>query len=121
MQAGTCYEHLAGPLAVAITDALVSRRDLHLSGREYRVTKWGLATMEQMGVNVGELRTRRGAFALPCLDRTEHRPHVAGALGAGMAQTMAARKWIIVRPGRRLVLTTAEGRFELGRTLGIEA
>jgi hypothetical protein len=106
---------------VAITDALGSRRDIHLDGREYHLTICGRETMNQLGVNTGELRTRRRAFALACFDRTERRPHLAGALGAGMKEAMSRRGWIILERERRLVLTTAEGRFELRRTLGIEA
>ena len=79
-----CYDHLAGVLGVAVTEGLVGRGVLQLApdGSAYGVTSDGEAWLDRLGVDVAAARLRRRSFARACLDWSERRPHLAGALGA---------------------------------------
>jgi hypothetical protein len=78
-RAPTCYDHLAGRLGVAIADAMIDRG--LLSG--WALTARGTAWLADLGVDVGPPASRR-PMVRPCLDWTERRPHLAGALGAAL-------------------------------------
>ncbi len=118
--ARTCYDHLAGGLGVAVTDALVCRGFLTERGEDFVVTPDGLKWFEKFGVDVQVLRGTRRVFARRCLDWSERRPHLAGALGAAVTEQMLARRWVArMRNSRGLAITEA-GRRGLHRALGIE-
>ena len=104
----TCYDHLAGRLGVGITDALLARRVLRRSDGGFEVTGRGERLLGRLGVDVGAAREQRRAFALACLDWTERRSHLAGALGAGLCDRLFELGWVD-RPGsgRAAVLTEA--------------
>jgi hypothetical protein len=118
-RARTCYDHLAGELGVAVTDALVEEGTLTLDGDGFAVTRRGRPWIEELGLDLEALRRTRRSFARACVDWTERRPHVAGSLGAGIAATFFARGWVRRRPGGRAVLVTAAGADWLERTLGV--
>jgi len=104
----TCYDHVAGRLGVGITDALLARRVLRRSDGGFEVTGRGERLLGRLGVDVGAAREQRRAFALACLDWTERRSHLAGALGAGLCDRLFELGWVD-RPGsgRAAVLTEA--------------
>ncbi len=118
-RARTCYDHLAGELGVAVTDALVEREILEHDAGEFAVTGSGRAWLQQLGLDLEALRRTRRSFARGCVDWTERRPHVAGSLGAAIAATFFSRGWVRRRPGGRAVEVTAAGAEWLERTLGI--
>jgi DNA-binding transcriptional ArsR family regulator len=100
----TCYDHLAGAVAVSLFDALIRKR--WLTSPAYDVSPLGERHLIQIGVDVELARHRRRAFARPCLDWTERRPHLAGAVGASLAEAFLANGWARRQPtGRGLVLT----------------
>lgn len=112
----TCYDHLAGRLGVGITDALLARRALRRSDGGFVVTGSGERLLGRMGVDVGTTRERRRAFALACLDWTERRSHLAGALGAELCDRLFELGWVERHgSGRAAGLTKAgsEGFREL--------
>jgi DNA-binding transcriptional ArsR family regulator len=118
--ARTCYDHLAGELGVAITDALLGRGALVLRDTSFDLTEDGEALLvERLGVDVAAARSGRRAFARACLDWTERRPHLAGALGAALADSVLERGWARRRPGDRGLLVTPQGEAGLAETLGI--
>ena len=120
--ARTCYDHLAGQVGVALCDALVSRAALVAGGDGYLLTSDGEALLGGLGVPVAAARQSRRHFARPCLDFTERRPHLAGALGAAVCGRLMDLRWL-VRPaggGRALKLTDA-GRRGLADSLGVTA
>lgn len=119
-RARTCYDHLAGELGVAVTDALVDRDVLARDdGSGFAVTRAGDVWLEELGLDLGALRRARRSFARGCVDWTERRPHLAGSLGAGIATTFFARGWVRRRPGGRALAVTAAGAAWLDDTLGI--
>jgi DNA-binding transcriptional ArsR family regulator len=111
----TCYDHLAGVCGVALHDALLEREWLSPA---YDVTPAGLDGLTGWGVDVEAARARRRSFARPCLDWTERRPHLAGALAAGITDGLVGRGWFVRRSADsralRLTDTGRAGLEELG-------
>lgn len=118
--ARTCYDHLAGQVGVALHDALVAGEALAAGGDGYRLTGNGAALLTRLGVDVAGAAAARRAFARPCLDFTERRPHLAGALGAALCARLLADGWL-VRPatGQRGLRVTGRGRDALAAHFGI--
>lgn len=116
-----CYDHLAGRLGVSLTQALEGRGALRASEGSFELSGSGEAVFLDLGVDVHGARVRRRAFARPCLDWSERRPHLAGALGAGLADALITRGWLRRGPQGRALRITDEGRDGLLSTLGISA
>ena len=104
--ARTCYDHLAGRLGVSVTEAMVRRRFLKLARQEFLLMPSGARFLTRLGVDVEGTRRERRAFARPCLDWSERRAHLAGALGAAVARRWLELRWVQpVREERTLTLT----------------
>jgi DNA-binding transcriptional ArsR family regulator len=116
----TCYDHLAGRLGVGITDALLSRRALRRSDGGFELTAQGERLLGGIGVDVEAARERRRAFALACLDWTERRSHLAGALGADLCDRLFELGWIERRGSGRAVAATAAGSAGLRELLKLD-
>jgi DNA-binding transcriptional ArsR family regulator len=117
--ARTCYDHLAGRLGVAILEAMLEREWLIARGAGYVVPETGERMLLGIGVDVAGARRQRRAFARPCLDWTERRPHLAGALGAALCTSVIAAGWAQRRRGDRGLLLTAIGITQLNDALGV--
>jgi DNA-binding transcriptional ArsR family regulator len=106
----TCYDHLAGRLGVAVTDALLARRALRRRDGAFDLTGSGEQLFRSIDIDVGAGGGRRRAFALACQDWTERRSHLAGALGAELCDRLFELGWVARRrPGRAVALTEAGG------------
>jgi DNA-binding transcriptional ArsR family regulator len=116
----TCYDHLAGQVGIAVTDALTQHGHLEPKGaRDWRLTDSGDLFCRRIGVDIPGVR-RAGSrhFARQCLDWSERRPHISGALGAAIADTFFKRGWAErLRRGRTVRLTDS-GRRALGSHFG---
>ena len=97
-QARSCYDHLAGQVGVAITASLLAKGSLRARGPTYLLTPAGERVLRRLGVDVAGARRARRAFARPCLDWSERRHHLAGALGAAVLDCLLAKQWL--RRGR---------------------
>jgi hypothetical protein len=117
--ARTCYDHLAGRLGVMVTDAMVRRRFLRPSGRDFFLTVAGQRFLARLGLDVEKARGERRAFARQCLDWSERRAHLAGALGAAVARRCLDLRWVRPVDGQRTLVLTPQGRRELRAWLGI--
>lgn len=117
--ARTCYDHLAGRLGVGLTQALVEHEALRVANGGFALTNAGEELLAGIGVDVARARARRRTFARACLDWSERRPHLAGALGAAVAETVIERGWVRRRPDDRGLVITAEGARAF-RGLGVE-
>jgi DNA-binding transcriptional ArsR family regulator len=115
--ARTCYDHLAGKVAVEIARAMVSGGWLKRAGRNFEVTAAGERRLGNLGISTEEIRQSRRAFALQCLDWSERQHHIAGALGAALLDRMLTLKWVARTKGTRRVRVTLEGRKALQRLL----
>jgi DNA-binding transcriptional ArsR family regulator len=116
----TCYDHLAGQVGIAVTDALTQHGHLEPKGpRDWRLTDSGDLFCRRIGVDIpGARRAGSRHFARQCLDWSERRPHISGALGAAIADTFFKRGWAErLRRGRTVRLTDS-GRRALGSHFG---
>jgi len=114
-QARTCYDHLAGELGVALTEALLRQRVLEIAAKDYVLTEQGKVILADWGVDVKIAQGQRRAFARRCLDWTERRDHLGGALGATICNTWLEHDWVKrAEQGRALELTT-QGKEQLRR------
>ena len=105
--ARTCYDHLAGRLGVMVTEAMLRRRLLKPVGRDFILTAAGERVLGRLGVEVERARRERRAFARQCLDWSERRAHLAGALGAALTRRCLDLSWVRpVREERTLALTS---------------
>lgn len=121
--ARTCYDHIAGTLGVALHDGFVSLGWLtRMSARtvEYDVTAAGASGLGKLGLDLEAARRQRRRFAFACVDWSERRPHLAGALGAAMLDLALQRRWVTRDPDGRALEVTVRGRRELHRLCGIE-
>lgn len=120
--ARTCYDHLAGSFGVAVTDALVAKGYLTAADGRFETTPRGDAWFAGLGMDVAATRQRRRrrSFAHACLDWSERRHHLGGALGAALLAAMIDRRWIEKDRFTRAVTVTTRGREELRRGLGID-
>lgn len=118
-EARFCYDHIAGHLGVLITDALLDRKFLKSVGQDYKLSRAGVGFCRELGLEPGKIKAQRRVFARRCLDWSERRPHLAGALGASIAQAFIDHGWIErAREGRRITVSEV-GRTALGQLLGI--
>jgi DNA-binding transcriptional ArsR family regulator len=118
--ARTCYDHLAGRAGVAVHDALVERGALSTGGDGYTLTPAGAKLLGDLGVDVVAARVARRAYARPCLDFTERRPHLAGAIGAALCERLLSDGWFVRRAvGDRGLRVTARGRAGLATHFGV--
>lgn len=121
--ARTCYDHMAGTVAVAIHDQLLERRWLarNHGTRAYELTAEGERGLVDLGIDAGELRAQRRRFACACLDWSERRAHLAGAVGAALLQSMLKNKWARKDlDGRRLTISQV-GRLAIAERFGVSA
>jgi DNA-binding transcriptional ArsR family regulator len=126
--ARTCYDHLAGRLAVAMADTMVERGQIELSPDGGALTREGAVFLRSLGVDLDAaeaVATRRGGsgrvFCRPCLDWSERRPHVAGAVGAALCDCCFALNWVRRIEGTRAVAVTPKGRLGFKHSFGMEA
>lgn len=115
--ARTCYDHLAGALGVALTDAM--RAGDILTGSELALTQYGAARLQRFGIDLPSLQARRRPLTRACLDWSERRAHLAGALGAALCQELIDREWITRMPEPRIVRLTPAGHRGLAHTFGL--
>jgi DNA-binding transcriptional ArsR family regulator len=114
--ARTCYDHLAGVVGVAITDAMTERGLLDWA-QGLSLTGAGRAWLAELGIEV-QASARRPAVR-SCLDWTERRPHLAGAVGAAVCRHAFDRGWITRVGSTRAVTVTEVGREVLSHRLGL--
>ena len=106
--ARTCYDHIAGTLGVSLAERLTECEHIILGDEAGEVTEAGTAFFAHLGVDLSDARAKRRVFCRPCLDWTERRPHIGGAVGAALAKRCFELKWIErVRDGRALTITPA--------------
>jgi len=116
-----CYDHLAGRLGVAVTDALEGRGFITgAEGKRFDVTPDGSAWFERTGVDMANLSPTRRGLARQCLDWTERRHHVAGPLGVALFAAMSRSGWMRRVQGERAVEVVPPGAIALRRELGID-
>jgi len=119
----TCYDHLAGTVGVALHDRLMALDWLEPDSAEnedaYAVTEKGAKALGSLGIDVEAARRLRRRFAFACLDWSERRPHVGGAIGAALLRVALERRWVAQDRESRAVRVTALGQRELVARFGV--
>jgi DNA-binding transcriptional ArsR family regulator len=119
--ARTCYDHLAGRLGVALADALVTRGHVVLGDDGGEVTSAGFTFFGKLGIDLDQARrAKRRVFCRPCIDWTERRSHLAGTLGAALAQHCLTQRWLERKRDSRAVIVTPRGREALRETFDLD-
>ncbi|HEV2302003.1 MAG TPA: winged helix-turn-helix domain-containing protein [Stellaceae bacterium] len=117
--ARVCYDHLAGRLSVALADCLARRGYVLLDEEGAEVTPNGAQFLAGFGIDLFTVGTRRRRFCRSCLDWTERRPHIGGAVGAALASRCFELGWTERKRDSRAVMVTAAGRKGFLETFGV--
>jgi DNA-binding transcriptional ArsR family regulator len=114
--ARTCYDHIAGVLGVSLHErfkALGWLSDTAADAPGYDLTRDGAQAMEALGIDVKTTRALRRRFAFACVDWSERRPHIGGAVGAALLRVALKRRWVTQELDSRALKVTALGRREM--------
>jgi hypothetical protein len=127
--ARTCYDHMAGTVGVSLHDRFralgwlsIGVKGVGAKGGDsaYDLTPDGTKAFEALGVDLGAIRMLRRRFACACLDWSERRPHVGGALGAALLRIALKRKWVVQDLDSRALGVTSLGRREMLARFGLQ-
>jgi len=121
--ARTCYDHIAGSLGVALHDRVRAMGWLaedSKDGSSYDLTPRGAKGLDALGVDVNAARRLRRRFAFACVDWSERRPHLGGAVGAALLKVAIKRKWVTQDLDSRILSVTAFGRREMLARFGLQ-
>jgi len=114
-----CYVHLAGRLAVDLTDVLIAREYIVLGDDGAEITPAGTRFLVEFGIDLSALSSARRRFCKVCIDWTERRPHIAGPVGAALTRRYFDLSWIERMKDSRAVMVTAAGKRGFTETFGI--
>lgn len=119
--ARTCYDHIAGTIGVALHDRFAALGWLAAgaSDASYEVSSSGERAFTALGIDLAAARTLRRRFAFGCLDWSERRYHLGGALGAAFLRLAQARKWVVQDLDSRALRVTERGRRDMLARLGV--
>jgi DNA-binding transcriptional ArsR family regulator len=114
-----CYDHLAGRLSVEIADFFTAHEYIVLSDGAAEITPAGTRFLDEFGIDLSSLNSTGREFCRLCLDWTERRPHIAGALGAALTKRCFDLGWIEQIKHSGAVIVTPPGQRGFLETFGI--
>jgi DNA-binding transcriptional ArsR family regulator len=120
--ARTCYDHMAGSWAVRLRDRFEELGWLAPIGRGgecYDLTPSGHTGLAAIGIDIDAARALRRRFAYACVDWSERRPHIGGALGHALLEAALRQKWFVQDLDSRALILTAAGRRHLQSHFGL--
>lgn len=118
--ARTCYGHLAGVLGLSVAEALQKKGVIEAEGeKNFLVTAKGERFFSGLDIDLQELRAGRRLLARQCLDWSERKPHLGGALGQAFTECLVKRQWLRKKTGSREIRVTEEGVAGLRKLLGM--
>jgi DNA-binding transcriptional ArsR family regulator len=116
----TCYDHLAGKIGVLIAESLLQQKLIVYRDRALDITPKGVGWFAKNGIDCEALKLQRRSFVKPCLDWTERRHHLAGALGAALLDKMLGEHWFRRTANTRAVIVTPKGAQALATHFKIQ-
>ena len=119
--ARTCYDHMAGTVAVGMHDYMEKHTWLIADQNGYQLSAEGAAAMARLGLDPDQARKTRRRFACACLDWSERRPHLGGALGAQLLTTLIKQGWIEPDLDSRALAITRDGKRQFKRVFELDA
>ena len=119
--ARTCYDHIAGALGVALHDRfnVLGWLSSGSARNGCDVTTAGARSLESLGIDIEATRMLRRRFAYACVDWSERRPHLGGALAAAFLKLALKRKWVVQDLEGRALGVTSLGRREMLTRFGL--
>jgi Helix-turn-helix domain len=114
-----CYDHLAGRLSVDLTDFFTTHEYIVPGDEAAEITEAGARFLAEFGIDLPALGSTRRHFCRLCLDWTERRPHLAGAVGAALTKRCFDLGWTERMKHSRAVIVTAAGKRGFLETFGI--
>ena len=118
--ARSCYDHLAGTVAVALHEQLLRQgwlitveNQLQPGNQHYQLSSSGTQLFTAMGVDLQPKPRSRRQYACACLDWSERKAHLGGYLGAALLEMMLARQWLLREPDERVLHLTRKGQIAL--------
>jgi len=114
-----CYDHLAGRLSVELTEFFAAHEYIVFGDEAAEITQAGTRFLTEFGIDPTALTSTRRHFCRLCLDWTERRPHIAGALGAALTKRYFDLGWTERMKHSRAVVITASGKRGFLDTFGI--
>jgi DNA-binding transcriptional ArsR family regulator len=118
-KARTCYDHFAGEFGVALTEALVNQSIITEGEQDFILTDTGYDFLNEFGINIDDIRKSKRSFSRKCLDWSERKYHLAGALGKAIVNRFYELNWVEPLTGSRAVKVTALGKAELLKKFNI--
>jgi DNA-binding transcriptional ArsR family regulator len=115
-----CYDHLAGAVGVAMTDALVALDAIGEQDGAWVLGRRGAEVFGELGLDVDVLPRKTRPLLRACMDWTERRHHMAGSIGQAVADQFIRREWIRRHEGTRIVTVTPAGFAGLSSWLGLD-
>lgn len=112
-QARTCYDHFAGEFGVALTECMLEQNFIIDEDEEFKLTVKGTAFFQHFGIDLDSLQKKRRAFSRKCLDWSERKFHLAGALGQALVLKFEELHWTEGVKGSRAILVTDKGKTGL--------
>jgi DNA-binding transcriptional ArsR family regulator len=119
--ARTCYDHIAGAVGVSLHDRFQALGWLSAVGRGagYDLTARGESALTALGIDVEAARKLRRRFAYPCVDWSERRPHIGGAIGAAVLELALKRRWVVRDLDSRALTVSRLGEREMFARFGL--
>ena len=117
--ARTCYDHLAGELAVRWLEQAERKGLLARDAKNFELTAKGEKAFRRFGVDIDALRGAKRQFACGCLDWSERRFHLGGALGAALLAHFLERRWLLKVQKSRVLQLTPQGREGLNEAFSL--
>jgi hypothetical protein len=114
-----CYDHLAGRLSVDLTDFFTTHEYIVIADEAAEITDSGTRFITDFGIDLSALSSTRRHFCRLCLDWTERRPHIAGAVGAALTKRYFDLGWTERMKHSGAVIITASGKRGFLETFGI--
>jgi DNA-binding transcriptional ArsR family regulator len=118
--ARTCYDHVAGHLGVQIMSFFMQKGILSEDQDGLHITQQGEIFFADFQINLKNTRQKRRSFSHKCLDWSERRHHLAGALGSALLDRLFELHWVEHLPTTRAIRITAEGKRGFKEVFSIE-
>src|SRR5271155_695774 len=109
-KARICYDHLAGELGVTAFEALLHSRVFARTPQGIRLTASGAGWVSRGGVDTTAAAGRRRTLCRPCMDWSERRQHLAGALGSALLSRVCDLGWAKRDEDSRVIHFTPRGQ-----------
>jgi DNA-binding transcriptional ArsR family regulator len=119
--ARTCYDHMAGRLAVDLAEAMTRRGHVVIHGDGGLVTAEGEEFLRELRIDVDTSARAGRRPCRPCLDWSERRVHLAGAVGAAILRRCLDLRWVRGRDGTRALAVSPSGVEAFRRFFGVDA